>query len=154
MSIRTFDDATKKALLGLLPFAPGSFVDVTLDCFDHVPEDIRPVFRIRDFTPDQFYAMQAAVRKDGDVDLPTMIKTLQEGAMGSWDKLPDSNFNEIPFSVEGIANLPFQWIAALYWKARFLCSPNKTEREVLGSLPPPASAISSNPASDADAAQA
>lgn len=151
MTIRTFDDATKKALLGLLPFAPGAYVDVTLDCHDCVAPEFRPVFRLRDFTAEQYYAMQAAVRASGGTaPQELMLKTMQEGVLGSWDNLPNSNLEEIVFSVDEIAKLPFQWIRALYWKAAALCSPNKLERESFESRQPSTSESSSKTADGAE----
>jgi hypothetical protein len=152
--IRTFDEVTKKALLGLLPMAPGATISVTLDCFDALPEDARPLFHIRDLNADQWRAMRQAMRVNGFVDQATMIKTLQEGALGSWENLPDNQFNEILFSKDAIAALPFRWIEVLYWKCADLCSPNKTEREALGFSPAPTSDTSSKAAPSADAAQA
>lgn len=149
MTIRVFDEATKKALVGLLPLAPGSYITTGLDCFDHLAPADRPLFRIRDLSAEQFTAMRSAVRGGGTVDPATMVKALQEGAMGPWEGVPDSNFNEIPFSTEAIARLPFLWIEAFYWKCAALCSPNKAEREVLELPQPSTSESSSKIAADA-----
>jgi len=154
MTIRTMDDATKKALAGLLPFAPGAYFEDTLDCFRGLPEEAQPRFRSRDFTAAQFYAMRAALRNGGAVDHATKVKTLQEGALIRWDNLPDSAFNEIAYSADAIAALPVLWVEELYWRSERLCNPNKLEREGLGSSPAPASDTSSSPALNADAAQA
>jgi hypothetical protein len=130
MSLRVMTEETKKALAGLLPFAPGAFVETTLDCFLHLPEESQPKFWIKDFDAPAYHAMRAAMRAGG-VDEALMTKTLQD-VLIKWDNLPDSAFQEIAFSVEAIAKLPFLWKEALYWKAAGLCSPNKLEREVLG----------------------
>jgi hypothetical protein len=131
MSLRVMTEETKKALAGRLPFAPGAFVETTLDCFRDLPEDAQPKFWIKDFTSPQYYAMRAAMRGDG-LNEALITKTLQEGALVKWDNLPDSSFQEIVFSVEAIANLPFLWKEKLYWMSANLCSPDKLEREVLG----------------------
>lgn len=150
MTIRTMDEATRKALAGLLPIAPGAFIETTLDCFLRLPEDVQPKFHLRDFTAPQFYAMQAALRA-GEVPLDLMIKTLQEGVLVGWVNLPNSAFEEIVYSTEAIATLPPRWIDRLYWIAAGLCSPNKLEREVFESGQLPASESSSSPAPAADA---
>lgn len=131
MTLRIYDEATKKALAGLLPMAPGAFVETTLDCFLHLPEAAQPKFWIRDFTAPQYNAMRAALQAGG-VDEQLVNKTLQEGALVGWDNLPNSAFEELKFSAEAIAELPFLWKEALYWKAAKLCSPNKVEKEALG----------------------
>lgn len=143
---RIYDEATKKALAGLLPFAPGSYTTATLDCFDHIPEALRPVFRIRDLTAAQLTQFRAVI---GDPSA-TIIEILQDGVMGPWENLVDSEFNEIPFSKEAIAKLPLRWLETLFGAAVGLCSPNKVEREVFASSQPPMSESSSKIADGAD----
>lgn len=149
MTLRVMTPETKKSLAGLLPFAPGAFVETTLDCFLHLPEEAQPKFWIRDLASAQYHAMRAAVRGDG-VDDALMTKTLKDGALIKWDNLPDSAFNEIVFSVEAIDRLPFLWKEALYWKAVKLCSPDKLEREVFELSPGAASASLSKAAEGAE----
>lgn len=127
MTVRIMDEATKKALAGLLPFAEGSYITTSLDCFDHVAEEFRPVFRIRDLTAAQLTRVRESVK-----DTPEfIIGILQDGVMGPWENLVDSAFQEIPYSKEAIANLPIRWLETLYVAAIKLCNPNKLEREVL-----------------------
>lgn len=143
--IRTFDEATKNALRRLLPFAPGSFITIGLDCFDFLPEAQRPVFRLRDLSAAQWYKVRAV----GVTPVDLMVEILQDGVMGPWDNLIDSEFQEIPFTKEAIAKLPLRWIETLFYAAVRLCSPDKLEREVLESLLPSTSALSSSPADSA-----
>lgn len=130
---RIYDDATRKAMAGLLPFAEGSYATAGLDCFDHLPEDVRPVFRIRDLSAQQLLR----VRKATEEEMPgLMVEILQEGVMGPWENLVDSAFEEIAFSKEAIAKLPLRWLETLFNAALKLCSPNAVEREVLESSQP------------------
>lgn len=154
MTVRIMDDATKKALERLFPGVPGSYLTTSLDCFDHIPEEFRPVYRIRDFTAAQL--MKARAMKDDDH--AGMIEILQDGAMGPWDRhcvrTPEGDLREVPFSKEAIADLPIRWIETFFYAALRLCSPNKLERESLESSPQPMSDTLSPVAPGADAVQA
>ena len=130
MTQRVYDEATKKAFAGLLPFAPGSYATVGLDCFDHIKDEaLRPVFRLRDLTSAQLQKFRAS--QEDTEELITGI--FQDGVMGPWENLVDSEFKEIQFSKEAIAALPLRWKETLFKAAIKLCSPNKVEREALGS---------------------
>lgn len=150
MTLRVMDEATKKALAGLLPFVPGASMQIVLDCHAHIPPENQPVFNIRDLTPEEFNAYRAAVKLPQGVDLAKKIEFLQGGCLVSWDNLPNyPAFEEIVFSKEAIAKLPQLWIEAIFWKCIELCSPSKVEREVLGFLRPSTSESSSKTAAPA-----
>ncbi len=148
------DDAIRKKLAGLLPFAPGSYVTETLDAFQDVDEEFRPRFCLRDLAARHWGAMRPATRADRSPDAAEMIAALNDGALVGWNNVIDSSLREIPYNKEAVAALPYLWIETLYWKCALLCSPSKAEKEGLGSSPPPASDTLSNPAQSAGAARA
>lgn len=157
MAIRIMDEATKAKLKGLLPFAPGSTISVTLPVFEKMPEDQQPKFFLRDFGPKAFYQCRAE-SKIGNVSHETKIKSLRgefdgDPILAGWEDVPDNLFNEIPYSLDAISKLPFQWVEWLYWRAFTLCSPGEPEKEGLDSSPPPASASSSKAVDAAEVAK-
>lgn len=133
MTARIMDEATRKKLAGLLPFAPGAYTTDTLEVFEGVEPEYRPRFFLRDLPPGHWSLLRTALKAGRVVDAPMMLEALNAGALAGWENLLNSGFEEIPYSKEAVKALPFLWIEALYWKCASLCSPSKAEKEGLDS---------------------
>ena len=140
------DDATRKALCGLLPFAPGSSLPFTPEAFQSVEEAFRPVFHMRGFTQ-KTIAYMASRAQSGTLTTDAMAQCLKDGAIAGWDNLIDFGTEEpVPFGLDTIDGFPLQLVQALYLRASELSGLTEAEKEGLESAPQPSSESSSNPA--------
>lgn len=141
MTKRIMDDATRKKLMGLLPFAPGSHANFTPDEFAGVDSEFRPVFYIRSLTSDALAKFRLEVQKREATDI-VYIEALSSGALVGWDNLVDIVSGvEIPYTKEAVAALPERLIMSIFMKVlEYTNGPTEQEKTGLESLPPPTSA--------------
>lgn len=135
---KIMDEATRRKLSGLLPFAPGSFARFTPPEFDVVAEEFRPWFNIREGSRESLKKYRER-NKEGDNALLAFIEFLQDGALGGWGNYPDMGSGEpFEFSKENIAYLPESLIVILFLRVmEFTNGPSEEEKTGLESLPPP-----------------
>lgn len=147
MTQRIFTDADRKALAGLLPFAPEASLPFTPEAFESVDGGLRPVFFVRPYSKkDREYLAKHV--KAGTYDKDSVATAMESGAVTGWTglySLPDGA--EIPFGTGVLATFPDVVFYQLHAKISELTyGPTKEEKEGLESPRPSTSAPSSNPA--------
>lgn len=143
MAGKVMDDATRRKLSGLLPFAPGSFARVTLDLFDGVDPEFVPVFFLRAFSPETMAAYRIKVAEKGSNVCDAFREALASDGLVGWENFRDlATGDAITFSKDTAKSILLDTIAsALFSKcAEFTFGPTPEEKTGLESLPPPASA--------------
>jgi len=103
---RIFDEATKKALSGLLPFAPGTSVPFTPEAFQKVEEAFRPIFNLRPYAKKERDYL-AEHLKAGTYDKACISRAMENSGVIGWSNFffyPDGE--EIPFEKGQLENLP------------------------------------------------
>lgn len=157
---RVIDEATKKKLVGLLPFAPGSNIPFTPEHLQTLPQEIRPVFFIRPFGEDARMIITKAIAGGEDgVPKTTVVDALNMGALVSWSNVIDAvTMEEIPFTKEAIPSIvdwPDKIVFGLYYEiSKITSGPTEVEKEALQSLPPLEPVPLNNPVQSADASPA
>lgn len=141
MTKRIMDDTTRKKLMGLLPFAPGSHANFTPDEFEWVASEFKPVFYIRSLTSDALSKFRLEVQKREATD-SIYIEALSSGALVGWDNLVDIvSGEEVPYTKEAIAVLPERLVMSVFMKVlEYTNGPTEQEKTGLESLPLPTSA--------------
>lgn len=142
MTNKVMNDATRKKLMGLLPFAPGSFARVTLKEFDGVDPEFVPVFFLRAFSTETMATYRINMAASGAVVCDVFRQALSESGIVGWENLRDFVTGEqIPFSKEAVKSLLLDSLAsALFSKcSEFTFGPTPEEKTGLESSPPPTS---------------
>ena len=154
MAKRIFDEATKRKLLGILPFSPGSFVTWTPEEFFSFPLDLQPKFNLRPFDNERI-AFVREVIQSGKFGIETARK-LVEYSLTYWTDLIDLGTQlEIDFSQESIGLLPDALVWMIYKKASELTfGISAEEREAFESQPVSESVPLSKAAESADSTPA
>lgn len=153
---RVIDEATRKKLVGLLPFAPGSQVPFTPDHLLSLEEAVRPVFYIRPLTESaRLNISKWALDEDG-MSKTRIVEVLSMGSLVGWTNVCDAvTLEDIPFDIKVIVDWPDKIVMGIYYKvAEITAGPSEVEKESLESLPPSASEPSNNPVPSADASPA
>ena len=142
MAGKVMDDATRRKLSGLLPFAPGSFARVTLELFDGVDPEFVPAFFLRAFAPETMAAYRVRAAEKGANVCDAFREALASDGLVGWENFRDlATGEEVKFTKDGAKSLLLDTIAsALFSKcAEFTYGPTPEEKTGLESLPPPAS---------------
>jgi hypothetical protein len=136
---KIMDEATRRKLSGLLPFAPGSFARFTPPEFDGVDEEFRPVFKVREASKESLTAYRNRDTKEASAT-DAFVLLLQDALVG-WENLRDLITGEvIAFSKDAIAALPERLITILFMRVlEYSYGPSEEEKTGLESLPPPTS---------------
>lgn len=141
MGNKVMDEATKRKLMGLLPFAPDSFARVTPKEFDGVDAEFVPVFFLRAF-PNQTMGAYRLRSASGDASVCDAFRdALADGGCIGWENYRDFvNGVEIPFSKEAVKAMPDKLASALFSRClEYTYGPTEEEKTGLESLPPPTS---------------
>lgn len=142
MVTKVMTEETRKKLMGLLPFAPGSFARVTLPQFDGVEPEFIPVFFVRAFTAQTIASYRLSVANPNAVVADTFRDALADGGLIGWENFRDiATGEEIEYSKEAVKSLLLDSLAsALFSKClEFTFGPTPEEKTGLESLPPPTS---------------
>lgn len=154
MAKRIFDEATKRKLMGMLPFSPDSFVVWTPDEFIPFPEDLRPKFNIRPLDKSTSSFVRAEIQA-GRFDVETARKAIQY-AVTSWRDFIDLGTQlEIDYSTMAFDSFPDNLVWRIYKKVNELTyGLSQEEKEGLESQPVSESVPLSKAAGSADSTQA
>jgi hypothetical protein len=92
------DAKYRKALLGLMPFSQEGTLDYTPEGFDELPEEIRPVFKLRALKRGEIQTVKDITFDDKiKIKIEKLIKAIRPAILG-WDKVYDlATGNLIPF---------------------------------------------------------
>lgn len=153
MTKRIMTPEIRKAMSGLLPFAPGASVPFTPEAFQKVEEALRPVFCIRPYDEkDRKYMGQHI--DSGTYDKGCIALAMENSGVTGWSNLcsyPDGDV--VPFGKGILETLPDAVFYDLHAKiSEFTIGPNKVEKEALVSPLPSTSEPMSNPAQSAGVA--
>ena len=142
MTNKVMNDATRKKLMGLLPFAPGSFARVTLEEFDGVDPEFVPVFFLRALSNSAVVKYRLNVNAPDAIIADAFREALADGGLVGWENYRDFTTGApIPFSAEAVKTMLLDKLAsALFSKCLlFTFGPTQEEKTGLESSPPPTS---------------
>lgn len=83
------DEATRKSLLGLMPFTQGGTMDYTPECLADAPEAARATFKQRAFTRAEFTAVRNLYTDEKVVDKQTPLWEVVCKTIMGWDRVFD-----------------------------------------------------------------
>jgi hypothetical protein len=87
------DEATKKALLGLMPFSQGGTMDFTPEAFKDVPKNAQPVFKLRSFTRQEFQDVRD-IYSNEEKDKQKALWEIARKTLKGWSKVFDLSTGE------------------------------------------------------------
>lgn len=89
---RRIDEDVKKQLIGMLPFSSSRQVDFTPEKYDCIPEEYRPVFKMRPLTTAEAENVKETLIKMKDlktIDLERRTKEAVRKCLVGWDNFID-----------------------------------------------------------------
>lgn len=87
------DEATKKSLLGLMPFSQGGMMDYTPEIFKDIASKIKPVFKLRAFTRQEFQEVRD-IYGNNEKEKQGALWAVGRKALKGWDKIFDLSTGE------------------------------------------------------------
>lgn len=95
------DEATKKALLGLMPFSQNGTIDFTPDVFKDIIFKARPVFKQRAYTAQERQEIRDIYLSDDIKDKSPAILDLVRRTVLGWENLFDlATASSLPFKAD------------------------------------------------------
>jgi hypothetical protein len=137
---KVMDEATRRKLSGLLPFAPGSYARVKLEIFDGVDPEFVPVFFLRAASSETMAAYRLKAEDKSASTCDAFRDLLADGALVGWENFKDlATGEDVKFSKDSIKALILDPLAAaLFAKVmEFTYGPTAEEKTGLESLPLP-----------------
>ena len=107
MPDKVFDEKTRRALAGLLPFAEGSKAPFTPKAFETVAEELRPTFWIRPYSPEAWKARILSDKSKEGLFVDYLREVFETEGLIGWDNLLDGATGKpIPYNLENVKRLP------------------------------------------------
>jgi hypothetical protein len=95
------DEATKKALIGLMPFSQAGKMDFTPALFDNIPAKARPVFKQRSYTVAERQEYRDVIFDEKITDKSTRLLDIVRRTVAGWDTVFDMSTGELmPFKAD------------------------------------------------------